>query len=185
MEELDTPLSGLSPLEPRIGLASHPDRAEASGPGPALPVSPLARPSASPLRPGSALGSGGFNAAASQSNPPLARPAAHAPKNKPDPRPMRAVLAAGGLAALSAIATAVVLPPSQPSAAAPGAVGQGGGSVTQSIQYIHLQPGQTPPPGAKVIDAAAPQPTTVVTVVNAPAQKAIIIKTTQSGTVVP
>ena len=116
-------------------------------------------------------------------------------KAKPDPRPMRLALGAGGLAAFSAILTAIVIPPgsfagatqstqstnqsvSGP-AASPGTI-----QVQHQIRYIQLQPGQTAPPRAKVIDPAAPKPITVVTTVPAPAAKPVIIKTTQSGTVV-
>ena len=116
-------------------------------------------------------------------------------KAKPDPRPMRLALGAGGLAAFSAILAAIVIPPgsfagsaqsTQPTnqsvsgpAASPSTI-----QVQHQIRYIQLQPGQTAPPGAKVIDPAAPKPITVVTTVPAPAAKPVIIKTTQSGTVV-
>jgi hypothetical protein len=56
--------------------------------------------------------------------------------------------------------------------------------VQRQVRYIQLQPGQTAPPGAKVIDPTAPKPITVVTTVPAPPAKPVIIKTTQSGTVV-
>jgi hypothetical protein len=125
-------------------------------------------------------------------------------KAKPDPRPMRLALGAGGLAAFSAILAAIVIPPgsfagaaqstqsnqsTDQSASAP-AASPSTIQVQHQILYIQLQPGQTAPPGAKVIDPAAPKPITVVTTVPAPAraaapaQKPIIIKTTQSGTVV-
>jgi hypothetical protein len=128
---------------------------------------------------------------------------APAPKSKPDPRPMRVALGAGGLAALSALATGIVMPPSpvtqQPltlqyatdNSAAPNP----GGTITvqRQITYVQLLPGQTPPPGATVIPATAPKPITIVTTINAPKQaqskqvapKPIIIKTTASGKVVP
>jgi hypothetical protein len=122
---------------------------------------------------------------------------AHTPKAKPDARPMRLALGAGGLAALSALAATIVTPP-QPSVPVtvdvPQATSAAQGTsvnVQQAVQYIQLLPGQTAPPGAKVIDAAAPTPmTVVVTITPAPAapQKApkrIIIKTTQSGKVIP
>jgi hypothetical protein len=119
---------------------------------------------------------------------------AHAAKAKPDARPMRIALGAGGLAAMSALVTAIVMPPS-PSVQAPQFVSQPGApaspaapgtpsTVQRPVQYIQLQPGETAPPGAKVIDPAAPKPITVVTTIPAPAQKPIIIKTTQSGKVV-
>jgi len=129
-----------------------------------------------------------------------ARPAARGPspaaphpaKAKPDARPMRLALGAGGLAAFSAIVTAIVIPP----ASMVGAIQSTGQPATdpsatpatvqmqRQVRYIQLQPGQTAPPGAKVIDPAAAKPITVVTTVPAPVQKAIIIRTTQSGTVV-
>jgi hypothetical protein len=122
----------------------------------------------------------------------------HAAKAKPDARPMRIALGAGGLAAMSALVTAIVMPPA-PSVQIPSADQQAGAqqaapadpgtpsTVQRPVQYIQLQPGQTAPPGATVIDPAAPKPVTVVTTVPAPAaqkQKPIIIKTTQSGKVV-
>jgi hypothetical protein len=156
----------------------------------------------------------------------------HAPKAKPDPRPMRVALGFGGVAALSALAAAIVLPP-RPVTSAPVAVDQqalapsdNGGqpatspgtspataTATRQILYVQLAPGQTAPPGATVIDAAvptagaagvrAPAPITKTTTTQVapvapppppviapppppkPAPTPIIIKTTQSGTVVP
>jgi hypothetical protein len=116
--------------------------------------------------------------------------AAHAAlKNRPDARPMRIALGAGFLAILSAITSAIVAPPQptvgqamDPALANAGATPD---AVARPVVYVQLQPGQTAPPGAKVIDAAAPTPLTVVTVVPAPAQKAVVVKTTQSGKAVP
>ncbi len=123
-------------------------------------------------------------------------PARNSAKARPDPRPMRFALGAAGLAALSALAAAIVLPPNaslvgqtnpQSAQAQQAAPGGGGVAVPQPIQYVQLQPGQTAPPGARVIDPAAPQPTTIVTKIAAPAQAQapVIIKTTQSGKVIP
>ncbi len=116
---------------------------------------------------------------------------AHPPRAKPDARPMRVALGAGGLAALSALLTAIVVPARSP-VAAPSDYPQADAGVSgtpimvqRPIQYIQLQPGQTAPPGATVIDPAAPQPTAVVISVPAPAQKPIVIRTTQSGRVIP
>jgi hypothetical protein len=118
----------------------------------------------------------------------------HAPKARPDARPMRLALGAGGLAVLSALAATIVSPPQTASpvtADVPqqAAVPQGTGvSVQQPIQYVQLLPGQTPPPGATVIDAAAPTPQTVVVdITAAPANRAAprIIRTTQSGKIIP
>jgi len=116
--------------------------------------------------------------------------AAHAPKARPDPRPMRFALSVGGIAAFSALTTAIVLPPrpavnadyQQGQAVDPGA---GSGQVQRPVRYVQLSPGQTAPPGATVIDAGAPTPVTVVVTITRPPQKAIVIKTTQSGKVVP
>jgi len=125
---------------------------------------------------------------------PAGRPAppTHAAKAKPDARPMRLALGAGGLAAFSAIVTAIVIPPGSMAGAAQSTSQSAGGLATSpatvqvqhQVRYIQLQPGQTAPPGATVIDPTAPKPITVVTTVPAPAQKPVIIKTTQSGTVV-
>lgn len=155
-------------------------------------------------------------------------PAAHAPKAKPDARPMRLALGAGGLAAFSALATAIVLPP-RPAIQAPVAVlqqpadtGSPGDSSSgaplgsgRPVRYVQLLPGQTAPPGAFVIPATVPTSGTLVVTVPAPGQKQaaqnpppkqvaqqpvaqatpapkpkpaptpIIVKTTQSGVVVP
>jgi hypothetical protein len=105
---------------------------------------------------------------------------------------MRLALGAGGLAAFSAIVTAIVIPPGSMAGAAQSTSQSAGGPATSpatvqvqhQVRYIQLQPGQTAPPGATVIDPTAPKPITVVTTVPAPAQKPVIIKTTQSGTVV-
>jgi hypothetical protein len=117
------------------------------------------------------------------------------PRARPDARPMRMALGAGGIAAFSALAAAIVLPPHYaPAATQQQATDQGSNptpiQVVRPIQYVQLAPGQTAPPGATVIDASAPTPITVVVTVPAPAQKAAaqtptIIRTTQSGKVIP
>lgn len=116
------------------------------------------------------------------------------PKARPDARPMRMALGAGGLAALSALAAAIVIPPSpniQATVDAQQAATDPPGTpivVQKPIQYVQLLPGQTAPPGATVIDAAAPTPmTVVVNITPAPqkAQKPRVIRTTQSGKVLP
>jgi hypothetical protein len=162
------------------------------------------------------------------------RPAGHdrAKPARPDARPMRAALGAGGLAALSALAAAIVAPPQpdavilpaptivlpdqnadQAAAATPAPATPGAAATAErQIQYVQLQPGQVAPPGATVIPATAPTPVTVVVRVPgggggtsgggtsgggtsgggtsatpkpAPKPTPIIIKTTQSGKVVP
>ena len=127
-------------------------------------------------------------------------PTPHVAKAKPDPRPMRLALGAGGLAAFSALLSAIVMP-ARPAVVTNVADAQPADStaanatgtpitVQQPIQYIQLQAGQTAPPGAIVVDPSGPLPTAIVVTVPAPAQKQtaqkpIIIKTTQSGKKVP
>jgi hypothetical protein len=108
---------------------------------------------------------------------------------RPDPTRLRFALGLGGLAALSALVTGIVVPPSP---AAPSSVGQAAvttppGTLAQPrpIQYVQLSPGESPPPGARVIDAKAPKPITIVTLVPAPAQRTVVVRTTQSGKVLP
>ncbi|MGD0018421.1 MAG: hypothetical protein ABSD62_04125 [Candidatus Limnocylindrales bacterium] len=123
---------------------------------------------------------------------PTASPTAHAPKAKPDARPMRIALGAGGLAAFSALLSAIVMPARPPVVVLNGDAQQAAPAATgtpivaqRPVQYIQLQPGQTAPPGATVVDPSGPLPTAVVVTVPAPAQKPIVVKTTQSGRVVP
>lgn len=135
---------------------------------------------------------------------------AHQPKARPDARPMRLAISAGGLAAFSALVTGIVLPPRQaplivqtPARTQPAAPSLAAEATPGSIQaqrpikYVQLSPGESAPPGATVIAASAPTPITVVASVPAPRQKAasggggaaaptpVIIKTTQSGQPVP
>lgn len=144
---------------------------------------------------------------------------------------MRLALGAGGLAAFSALATAIVLPPrpavqapvailQQPTDAASPADAPTGTPLGSSrpVRYVQLLPGQTAPPGASVIPATTPTSGTLVVTVPAPGNKQaaqnpppkqvaqqpapqpvaqatpapkppaptpIIVKTTQSGKVVP
>lgn len=130
----------------------------------------------------------------------MAPPTPHVAKAKPDPRPMRLALGAGGLAAFSALLSAIVMP-ARPAVVTTVADAQPADStaanaigtpitVQQQIQYIQLQAGQTAPPGAIVVDPSGPLPTAIVVTVPAPAQKQtaqkpIIIKTTQSGKKLP
>jgi len=105
---------------------------------------------------------------------------------RPDPTRMRLALGAGGIAALSALITAIAVPPAPVVATlvdtqpAPTTISQ-----QRPIVYVQLTPGQSPPPGATVIDAKAPKPITIVTKVPAPAQRTVVIRTTQSGKVIP
>lgn len=87
------------------------------------------------------------------------------PRSKPDPRPMRVLLGFTGLAAASAIFTAVALPPVATTASTVTTVADTSvAPVRHVIRYIQLKPGQTAPPNAAV-QAAAPQPTPRVVVV--------------------
>jgi hypothetical protein len=114
---------------------------------------------------------------------------------------MRMALGAGGIAALSALAAVIVLPPRS---AAPVSATQNQQSqatdpqasptdiqLVRPIRYVQLSPGETAPPGATVIAASAPTPITVIVTVPAPAapkaaaQTPTVIKTTQSGKVIP
>jgi len=105
--------------------------------------------------------------------------------SRPDPTKVRFVLGASGIAALSALVTVIAAPPAPVSLpvsppAAPTTVTQ-----QRPIVYIQLAPGQSPPPGATVIDAKAPKPITIVTRVPAPPQQTVVVRTTQSGKVIP
>jgi hypothetical protein len=115
-------------------------------------------------------------------HPVVVRPAG----SRPDPTRLRVVLGAGGIAMLSALITAIVVPPA-PAATAPLTAPAAPTTVTQQhpIQYVQLAPGQSPPPGAPVIDAKAPKPIMIVTRVPAPAQQTVVVRTTQSGKVIP
>ncbi len=106
---------------------------------------------------------------------------------RPNPNRLRFALGAGGIAALSALLTAIVVPPSPASPSSSVATPTVPASVTQQrpIQYVQLAPGQAAPPGASVIDAKAPKPVTIVTTVPAPAQQTVVVRTTQSGKVLP
>jgi hypothetical protein len=53
------------------------------------------------------------------------------------------------------------------------------------IQYVQLAAGQAAPAGATVIDAKAPKPITIVTTVPAPPQQTVVVRTTQSGKIIP
>ena len=108
---------------------------------------------------------------------------------RPDSTPGRLVLGVGGLAAASALVTAIVTPsaPVVPAMTIVHAPESPSRTVTvqRPVQYVQLAPGQSVPPGARVIDAKAPKPITIVTRVPAPAQQTVVVRTTQSGRVLP
>lgn len=86
------------------------------------------------------------------------------PRSKPDPRPMRVLLGFTGLAAASAIFTAVGLPPvATPVTTVTSVADTSVTPVRHVIRYVQLKPGQIAPPNAAV--QAAPQPTPRVVVV--------------------
>jgi hypothetical protein len=111
----------------------------------------------------------------------------HPASPKPNPNRLRFALGTGGVAALSALLTAIVVPPSSASPSSPVTTPAAPATVTQQrpIQYVQLAPGQAAPSGARVIDAKAPKPITIVTTVPAPAPQTVVVRTTQSGKVVP
>ena len=92
---------------------------------------------------------------------------AREPRSRPDPGPLRVALGLTGVAALSAIATAVA-------GSATGAANAAGPSpaaleapapsvpVQHVTRYVQLQPGQTAPPQATVTQQPAPPPRVVV-----------------------
>ena len=104
--------------------------------------------------------------------PARTRVRSHAPKARPDARPMRLALGAGGLAAMSALAATIVMPPrpaaqvansaQQRAASADPLAGPTSAQVQRPIQYVQLLPGQTAPPGAAVINGSAPTPITMI-----------------------
>lgn len=114
-----------------------------------------------------------------------------APRSKPNPWRLRFAYGIGGLAGLSALVTAIVVPPASTLSGARGgaatgpAISNGPTTIQRAVQYVQLLPGQTAPAGATVIDASAPPPVTVVTTIAAPTQRAILVRTTQSGKVIP
>lgn len=92
-------------------------------------------------------------------------------RSKPDSRPMRVVLGFTGLAAASAIFTAVALPPDvMPATTLTTVADAAAAPVRHVIRYVQLKPGETAPPNAAV--AAAPQPT----------PRVVVVTTHQSGT---
>ncbi|GEM_PF-3519416 len=110
-------------------------------------------------------------------------------KPKPDPRPGRIGIGAGALAVLSILTVALVPVP----AAEPGADEAADDlaalparevRVETRVRYVRLKRGETAPPGARTIAAAAPTPRVVVTTIAAPAparERRSAGRTRQSG----
>lgn len=106
---------------------------------------------------------------------------------RPDPRPTRFLVAMSGLAAATAIAAglmqpspppaddalqaadaapepATATPTGAPTDAAPAAAV----TIRRETRYIQLKPGETAPPGAKVVRRPDPSPRVVVVTIPAP-----------------
>lgn len=105
------------------------------------------------------------------------RPTGRAPR--PDPNPMRLLLAMGGVASASALLTAL-LPSVAPVAADTSGLGSTDGttvaaqpdpSVVHVKQYVVLAPGQTAPPKSQVLVKPTPTP-----------RVRVVTTTRQSGT---
>jgi hypothetical protein len=78
---------------------------------------------------------------------------------------MRVLLGSTGLAALSAFATAIIVPPAagmSSVATAPVSIVVMPAPVKHVTQYVQLKPGQTAPPRSVVQAAPAPTPRVVV-----------------------
>ena len=101
-------------------------------------------------------------------------------KPRPDPRPMRLALGMGGLVAATAMATAIVRVPSSAVVVADPVLPDPTPAPTvepapakqvvikQITRYVQLKPGETAPPGAKVVKKPDPSPRVVVITVPAP-----------------
>ncbi len=93
-----------------------------------------------------------------------ARPSleARTPRARPDPNPVRLLIAFAGIASASAIATAmlpsVVPVGSTTNAAVIDSAVQPQPSVRHVTQYVTLAPGQTAPPNAPVVVQPTPTP---------------------------
>jgi hypothetical protein len=102
---------------------------------------------------------------------------------------MRLGLGAAAIAALSIMAAGLVHFPSADPAAAGGdtALAEAPAQdirIEKRVRYVKLKPGQKAPPGAQVIDAAAPTPRVVVRTIQAAAPKVVrrtTTRTRQSG----
>ncbi len=131
-----------------------------------------------------------------RATPQAPRPTPGTPKQRPDPRPMRLVLGAGTIAAVSIMAAGLVRFPSASADASVAdamsvdtiATAQPEIIVKHKIRYVQLKPGQRAPQGAKVIAGAVPTPRVVVTRIAArpattrrtPTQR-VVTRTKQSG----
>lgn len=123
--------------------------------------------------------------------PSAQRPTPATPKQRPDPRPMRLVLGAGTIAAVSIMAAGLVRFPAPAADAIAAdvatvetlATARPEVIVQHRTVYVQLKRGQHAPRGAKVIAGAVPTPRVVVTRIAArPATpRRAVVKTRQSG----
>lgn len=98
------------------------------------------------------------------------RPAAPAPRKRPDPRPLRVAFGLTGLATTSALLSAFLAPfagadagTQSPAAVTDqGAADGAAGGVRHVTRYVQLAPGQTAPPNTAVQQPPKPKPRTVV-----------------------
>jgi hypothetical protein len=131
--------------------------------------------------------------AGSEPRPAMSSPVRE-PKKRPDPRPMRLAFGMTGLAALSTMIAAIVSPAPpispDPSAAVPTTAADVPTTISVPVRhvtrYVTLKPGETAPPGAKVVTKPALAPQVIVTqiTVAAPArapQPVVVVRTKQSG----
>jgi hypothetical protein len=146
------------PLPPRLERALPPRDL------PAMPLPRADRPL--PPRPGAADTDGARPERPAPGRPAgTARPvAARVVPARPDARPMRALIGLTGVAALSALATALAVPPpaSQNTTTVVQAQVEPSLPVTHVTRYVQLKPGQTAPPNAPVKAAPAATPRVVV-----------------------
>ena len=129
------------------------------------------------------------------------RPAT-APKQRPDPRPMRLALGAGAFAAVSIMTAGLIRFPMSTGDASADAITADAPPSTETLStarpavrikhktvYVQLKRGQQAPRGAKVISGAVPTPRIVVTSYPAkaatarvrPATRRVVTRTRQSG----
>jgi hypothetical protein len=108
------------------------------------------------------------------------------PKARPDPGPMRLLMGVTGLAAATALATAIVRPNAPtvaPATADASPLPTPPPLVVRHVKrYVQLKPGETAPPGATVVQRPEASPRVVVVTVPAPAQRrTVVVVTRQSG----
>ena len=157
-----------------------------------LPERPSARQGPAGASPTGAP-SGGQGPAATVPTEMLARARpAHVARSRPDPRPGRLMIGAGAVAALTIIGSGLVRVPLAGEEVAQVEATRTGTSRVQKVErpvrYVRLKPGQKAPPGARVIQEAAPAPRVVVrlvpptrTTVARPTSRQVVTRTRQSG----